>query len=108
MDVDGHRTILAERHAPVGKSYFLGNTAFSNAFLQIAVLAAAGIAGGAAPAKAATYFWSDNYEMMRPEPRIVAQPPRRKSIKPHTNSKAEELAKEARKPQGPLILAISI
>ena len=107
MDVDGHRNISAGRHAPVGKSYFLSNTAFSNAFWRLAVLTAAGIAGAAAPAEAATYFWSDNYEMMRPEPRIFAQPPRRKSAKPRT-PKAEDLAKEARKPQGPLILAISI
>jgi lipoprotein-anchoring transpeptidase ErfK/SrfK len=107
MDVDGYRTIVAERRASVGKSYFLGNTAFSNAFWRMAVLAAAGIAGAAAPAEAATYFWSDNYEIMRPEPRIVAQP-RRKSNKPRTTSKAEDLAREARKPQGPLILAISI
>jgi hypothetical protein len=107
IDVDGHRVILAERHASVGKSYFLGNTAFSSAFLRIAVLTAAGIAGVAAPAEAATYFWSDSYEVMRPEPRIVAQPPRRKSAKPRI-PKAEDLAKEARKPQGPLILAISI
>jgi lipoprotein-anchoring transpeptidase ErfK/SrfK len=106
-DVDGHRIILAERHAPVGKSDFLGNTAFSNAFWRVAVLTAAGIAGAAAPADAATYFWSDNYEIMRPEPRIVAQPPRRKSTKPRI-SKAEDLAREAKKPQGPLILAISI
>jgi hypothetical protein len=107
MDVDGHRNISAGRHAPVGKSYFLSNTAFSNAFWRLAVLTAAGIAGAAAPAEAAAYFWSDNYEMMRPEPRIVAQPPRRKSAKPRI-PKAEDLAKEARKPQGPLILAISI
>src|ERR1700709_2802955 len=107
MDVDGHWNILAERHAPVGKSHFLGNTAFSNAFWRIAVLTAAGMAGAAAPAEAATYFWSDNYEIMRPEPRIVAQPPRRKSAKPRI-PKSDDLAKDARKPQGPLILAISI
>jgi lipoprotein-anchoring transpeptidase ErfK/SrfK len=107
MEVDGHRTVLAERQPRAGKSYFLGNTAFSNAFLRIAVLTAAGIAGAAVPAEAATYFWSDNYEIMRPQPRIVAQPPRRKSAKPRI-PKAEYLAREARKPQGPLILAISI
>jgi hypothetical protein len=106
MDVDGHRNILADRQAPTGKGYFLGNTAFSHAFLRIAVLTAAGIAGAAAPAEAATYFWSDNYEMMRSEPRIVAQP-RRKSTKPRI-PKSDDLAKEGRKPQGPLILAISI
>jgi lipoprotein-anchoring transpeptidase ErfK/SrfK len=107
MEVDGHRTILAERQPPVSKRYFLGNTAFSNAFWRMTVLTAAGIAGAAAPAEAATYFWSDNYEIMRPEPRIVAQPPRRKSAKPRI-PKAEDLAKDTRKPQGPLIIAISI
>src|SRR5476651_1848381 len=101
MDVDGHRAILAERPQPAGKRYFLGNTAFSNVFWGLAVLTAAGIAGAAAPAEAATYFWSDNYEIMRPEPRIVAQP-RRKSAKPRT-PKSDDLARDARKPQGPLI-----
>jgi hypothetical protein len=107
MEVGGRWSILAKRRQPAGQSCFLGDTAFSNGFWRVAILAAAGIAGAASSADAATYFfWPDNYEVMRPEPRIVAQP-RRKSAR-HRIPKSDDLAREARKPQGPLILAISI
>jgi lipoprotein-anchoring transpeptidase ErfK/SrfK len=105
--VDGHQAILAgRRQLPTGKSYFLGNTAFSNAFRRIAVLAAAGILGAASPAEAApSVFWPDYYE---PYPPPWVAPPRvRKSIKKRL-PKNEDVAKDARKPQGPLIIAISI
>ena len=105
--MDGHRAVLAgRRQLPTGKSYFLGNTAFSNALCRIAVLAAAGIAGAASPAEAApSVFWPDYYEPY-PPPRFA--PPRvRKSAKKHVPN-SEEIAKDSRKPQGPLIIAISI
>jgi lipoprotein-anchoring transpeptidase ErfK/SrfK len=104
--VDGHRAVLAgRRQLPAGKSYFLGSVAFSNAFCRIAVLAVAGFIA-ASPAEAApSVFWPDYYEPY-PPPRFA--PPRmRKSIKKHV-PKAEEIAKDSRKPQGPLIIAISI
>jgi lipoprotein-anchoring transpeptidase ErfK/SrfK len=105
--VDGHRAVSAgRRQLPTGKSYFLGNAAFSNAFCRIALLAAAGIVGAASPAEAApSVFWPDYYEPY-PPPRFA--PPRmRKSIKKHL-PKNEDVAKDSRKPQGPLIIAISI
>jgi lipoprotein-anchoring transpeptidase ErfK/SrfK len=105
--VDGHRAVLAgRRQLPTGKSFFLANAAFSNAFCRIAVLAAAAIAGAALPAEAApSVFWPDYYEPY-PAPRFA--PPRvRKAIKKHL-AKNEDVAKESRKPQGPLIIAISI
>ena len=104
--MDGHRaTSAGRRQLPTGKSYFLGNTV-SNSFWRIAVLAAAGIVGAAAPTEAApSVFWPDYYE---PYPRLRVAPPRvRKSIK-NRPLKSEDVAKDVRKPQGPLIIAISI
>jgi hypothetical protein len=83
-----------------------GHRAISNAFWRIAVLAAAGTVGAASPTEAApSVFWPDYYEPY-PAPRIA--PPRlRKSIKKRLPTN-EDVAKDARKPQGPLIIAISI
>jgi hypothetical protein len=106
-EVDGHQAILAgRRQLPTGKSYFLGDTAFSNAFRRIAVLGAAGILGAASPSEAApSVFWPDYYE---PYPPSWVAPPRvRKSIKKRVPNN-EDAAKDLRKPQGPLIIAISI
>ncbi len=105
--MDGYRATLAgRRQLPTGKSCFPGNTAFSNTFWRIAVLTAAGIVGAASPTEAApSVFWPDYYEPYAPS--RIAPPRLRKSIKkriPHT----EDVAKDARKPQGPLIIAISI
>jgi hypothetical protein len=98
---------LAARQPSTGISYFLGCTAFSNAFFGIAVLTAAGILGAASPADAApSTFWPDYYEPS-PPPRIAAPMRVRKSTK-NRLPKTEDLAKDARKPQGPLIIAISI
>jgi lipoprotein-anchoring transpeptidase ErfK/SrfK len=73
---------------------------------RIAALAVAGIVGAASPAEAApSVFWPDYYEPY-PAPRFA--PPRaRKSIKKHVLPN-EDVAKDTRKPQGPLIIAISI
>jgi lipoprotein-anchoring transpeptidase ErfK/SrfK len=104
--VDGHRAIATGRLSLTGKRDFPTNTAFSNAFLRIAVLAAAGIVGAASPAEAApSVFWPDYYEPY-PAPRF-APPGVRKSIKKRLPAN-EDVAKDARKPQGPLIIAISI
>ena len=69
-------------------------------------MAAAGIVGAVSPAEAApSVFWPDYYEPY-PPPRFA--PPRvRKSIKKRLPAN-EDVAKDARKPQGPLIIAISI
>jgi hypothetical protein len=72
-------------------------------------LAAAGIAGAASPVEAApSIFWPvypDYYEPY-PQPRVA--PPRvRKSIKKHV-AKTQDVANDVRKPQGPVIIAISI
>jgi lipoprotein-anchoring transpeptidase ErfK/SrfK len=103
--VGGHRAIatgrlsLTDRRSP-------SNLALSNALRRIAVLAAAGILGAASPTEAApSVFWPDYYEPY-PPPRFA--PPRaRKSVKKRLPAN-EDVAKDARKPQGPLIIAISI
>jgi hypothetical protein len=83
-----------------------GHRAISKTFWRIAALAAAGIVCAASPTEAApSVFWPDYYEPY-PAPRFA--PPRvRKSIKKRIPAH-EDVAKDARKPQGPLIIAISI
>jgi len=106
MDVDGHRTTPVGWQQLTGSSYFLSHTAFSNPFWRVAALTAAGMLGAASQADAATsFYWPDYYEPAQ-SPRMA--PPRvRKSTKPRM-PKGEDIAKDARKPQGPLIIAISI
>ena len=75
-------------------------------YWRIAALAAAGIICAASPTEAApSVFWPDYYEPYQ-APRLA--PPRlRKSIKKRVLAN-EDVAKDSRKPQGPLIIAISI
>src|ERR1019366_6586624 len=71
---------------------------------RMAVLAAAGGIGAASQAEAALYFWPDSDPgVSRPGPTVPLgrQKPRR-----HQAKKLE--APESAKPQGPLIIAISI
>jgi hypothetical protein len=104
--VHGHQAVLAgRRQLLTGKGYCLGSTAFSSAFFRIAILAAAGLVA-ASPAEAApSLFWPDYYEPY-PPPRFAPQR-MRKSTKKQV-PKNEDVAKDSRKPQGPLIIAISI
>ncbi len=96
--MDGHRAdVEGGRRSLSGKGNFLGD---------IAVLAVSAIISGASPAEAATsIFWPDYYQPA-PPPRI-APPHIRKSTR-HRALPGEDVAKDARKPQGPLVIAISI
>jgi lipoprotein-anchoring transpeptidase ErfK/SrfK len=111
-EVGGHRAIATGRLSLTGKRCFPGNTAFSNAFWGIAVLAAVGIVGAASPTEAApSVFWPDYYEpasqpRFAPKPRFA--PPRMRKSTRHRAPKTEEVANDTRKPQGPLIIVISI
>jgi lipoprotein-anchoring transpeptidase ErfK/SrfK len=89
MRVSGHRVIMAR-----GRLW------------QIAVFTAAGAIGAASQAEAALYYWPD-FEpgYSRPVP-MVSQ--RRPKTRHHQVKKIEALQREAAKPQGPLIIAISI
>jgi hypothetical protein len=73
---------------------------------QIAIFTAAGAIGAASHAEAALYYWPD-FEpgYSRPVP-MVSQ--RRPKTRHHQGKKLEALQREAAKPQGPLIIAISI
>jgi lipoprotein-anchoring transpeptidase ErfK/SrfK len=72
---------------------------------RIAVLATAAVIGSASRAEAALYYWSDfDPGYSRPVPTVQ---PRRQKPRRHPAKKLEA-EKESAKPQGPLIIAISI
>jgi lipoprotein-anchoring transpeptidase ErfK/SrfK len=72
----------------------------------LAILAAAGANGVISPAEAEIYYWQDSDPgLSRPGP---TAPQRRPRPRHHGDKKAEMAAKEAAKPQGPLIVSISI
>jgi hypothetical protein len=103
--VDGHRNFSTGQHSLAGN--FLRSTPGANHRWRIALVALAGAICTASPVEAApSGFWYDYYEPYFPPSRPwlsrVRRPPK------HRLWKHEELAKDARKPQGSLILAISI
>src|ERR1700732_2943175 len=74
-------------------------------FWRIAVLAAAGAVGSASQAEAALYYWSDSDAgYSRPHPAQRREKPRHHQA----GKKIQAPEKESAKPQGPLIIAISI
>ena len=106
MRVNGHRASAAARRLDPFKGRSPGRAAlFSNSCWRIAVLTAAGAIGAASQAEAALYYYPDSEPgFSRPAPTIAPRRPKtRQSAK-----KIEPPAKESSKPQGPLILAISI
>src|ERR1700716_3619080 len=73
---------------------------------RTAVLTAAGAIGSASHAEAALYYWPDSDPgYYRPGPTV---PPRRQKARHHQTKKIEAPEKESTKPQGPLVIAISI
>jgi lipoprotein-anchoring transpeptidase ErfK/SrfK len=72
---------------------------------RIAVLTAAGAIGATSYAEAAT-FWSDSDPMVSGPGASVPQ--RRQKVRSHAGKKTDAPGKEAAKPQGPLVIAISI
>ena len=73
---------------------------------RMAVLAAAGVIGAASQAQATLYFWPDSDPgFSRPGPTV---PQRRQKARRHQAKKLTAPEKESAKPQGPLIIAISI
>jgi lipoprotein-anchoring transpeptidase ErfK/SrfK len=74
---------------------------------RIAVLAAAGALGATSDADAALYYWSDfDPGYYRPGPTFPQQ--RRPRTRHRQTKKIEASEKESTKPQGPLVIAISI
>src|SRR6202790_454245 len=85
-----------------------GNGAFgtNGRLWRIAVLTAAGAIGSASQAEAALYYWSDfDGGYSRPGP---TAPQRRAKARNRQTKKIEAPEKESSKPQGPLVIAISI
>ncbi len=83
-----------------------GPAAVSNPFWRIALLTAAGAIGTSSQVNAALYYWPDSdpgFSQAPPTVQPVRQKPRHRQGK-----KIEAQLKEAAKPQGPLIIAISI
>jgi hypothetical protein len=73
---------------------------------RVAILTAAGAIGTASNAEAALYYWSDSDGgISRPMPPASQ---RRQPSRRHQAKKPEAPEKESSKPQGPLIIAISI
>src|SRR4030088_455296 len=74
---------------------------------RIAILAAAGALGATSEADAALYYWSDfDPGYYRPGPTFPQQ--RRPKTRNRQTKKIEASEKESTKPQGPLVIAISI
>src|SRR5450631_1291635 len=72
---------------------------------RVAVLVAAGAIGTASSADAALYYWSDSAPgISRPGPAA----PQRRQMRRQQGKKIEAPVKESAKPQGALIIAISI
>ena len=81
-----------------------GKAVVTGRLWRIAVLAAAGAIGAASQAEAALYYWSDSEPgFSRPAPAVS-----QRRQKPRRNAGKKIEAPETSKPQGPLIIAISI
>src|SRR6266403_2166106 len=75
---------------------------------RIALLTLAGATGTASEADAAAYYWSGydpSYYYFQPPPTVLQRRPR---VRRYQAKKIETPEKESTKPQGPLIIAISI
>ena len=84
----------------------LGASGATRRLCRIAVLTAAGAIGSASHAQAALYYWSDfGPGYYRPGPIVPLQP---QKARHRQTKKIQAPEKELTKPQGPLIIAISI
>jgi lipoprotein-anchoring transpeptidase ErfK/SrfK len=108
MRVNGRgAAIETARQEPFGtKNRPLGTAAFPAWWRRVAILAAAGAIGVAAPAKGAI-FWSDSDSGAS---QAAPVEPQRGPKKPHRHAgkKIDPVGQQAAKPQGPLVIAISI
>jgi lipoprotein-anchoring transpeptidase ErfK/SrfK len=85
----------------------ISNRTVSTEFWQIAVLAAAGTFGAVSHADAALYYWQDpDPSVYRPAPPVL--PPRQRAHRRSTGKTQAVEKQTGAKPQGPLIIAVSI
>jgi len=103
--VSGDRVFVASGWLePTVKKHRISATA-SHRFWQIAALTVAGTIGIAARADAAV-LWSDSDSgYSRP---VIVAPPRAQRTSRHKGKHVEAAIKESAKPQGPLIIAVSV
>lgn len=98
--MSGHRLLSAS---------IAGATGFRQRFWQIAMLTAAGTLVVSAQADAATmFYWQDNDTATYSQPAPMAQPRKPKARKPSARKDAAAVKETNAKPQGPLIIAVSI
>ena len=108
MTVGGYEASVAagRQKSSATKNHFLGRAASSTLIWCVAALTMAGTIGISAQAEAATFWSDDGYAVYQPEPTIPQRAPvRRRAAK---KIEASVPVKETAKPQGPLIIAISI
>ncbi|GLR90527.1 hypothetical protein GCM10007857_72420 [Bradyrhizobium iriomotense] len=87
----------------------VGSSAAKARLWRVAILTAAGAIGTTTHAEAAMYYWSDFTDgsyYHQPQPRIERVKPRKRSAVPGKKDIAEK--ETGAKPQGPLVIAISI
>src|SRR6201996_5413739 len=108
MTVGVHEASVASGRTSANKKRFLGRAASSTLIWCVAALTMAGTIGISAEANAATYWSDTDYGYSQPAPTTVPQ--RAPKVRRHAGKKTEPqvAVKEAAKPQGPLIIAISI
>jgi lipoprotein-anchoring transpeptidase ErfK/SrfK len=89
-----------------GRRISIANLA-NERFWQVAILTAAGTIGAASQADAALYYWQDSDPgYYRPDP--MAQPRRQKVRRQSAKKEALPEKETGAKPQGPLIISVSI
>jgi lipoprotein-anchoring transpeptidase ErfK/SrfK len=103
MRVSGHRILsAASAHVKVAEQRFK-----SVGFWQIAVLTAAGTLGAASQADAALFYYQDSDSgYSRPAPPV--QPRRQRNTRKNSAGKQAAEKETGAKPQGPLIIAVSV
>jgi lipoprotein-anchoring transpeptidase ErfK/SrfK len=108
--VDGLGTSMATAKEP-----FRAKDRSSHSFWRIAVLTAAGAVGIASQAGATIYWPDSDLGYSQPAPEIVSPPRQKRTVRHHSEGRSQKAQKEieaqgkqAAKPHGPLVIAISI
>ena len=97
------------------KEPFKAKDRSSHSFWRIAVLTAAGAIGVASQAEATIYWPDSDLGFSQPAPEIVSPPRQKRTVRHHSEGRSQKAQKEieaqgkqAAKPHGPLVIAISI
>jgi lipoprotein-anchoring transpeptidase ErfK/SrfK len=97
------------------KEPFRAKDRSSHSFWRIAVLTAAGAVGIASQAGATIYWPDSDLGYSQPAPEIVSPPRQKRTLRHHSEGRSQKAQKEieaqgkqAAKPHGPLVIAISI